>query len=80
MNLQWEFASDIERFKFCPLLRRRKIGGAMDMSGSAHFKSVPIIDVTKENVAIVGPMMRGGIIGSDFIAIDCVRISMKTIE
>jgi len=43
----------------------------MDMSGSAHFKSVPIIDVTKENVAIVGPMMRGGIIGSDFIAIDC---------
>ena len=50
------------------------------MSGSAHFKSVPIIDVTKENVAIVGPMMRGGIIGSDFIAIDCVRISMKTIE
>ena len=50
------------------------------MSGSAHFKSVPIIDVTKENVAIVGPMMRGGIIGSDFIAIDCVRISIKTIE
>ena len=50
------------------------------MSGSAHFKSVPIIDVTKENVAIVGPMMRGGIIGSDFIAIDCVRISMKIIE
>jgi len=45
--------------------------GAMDMSGSAKFKTVPIIDVTKENVAVVGPMMRGGIIGSDFIAIDC---------
>jgi hypothetical protein len=44
----------------------------MDMNGSAKFKSVPIIDVTKENVAVVKPLIRGGIIGADFIAIDCV--------
>jgi len=43
----------------------------MDPNGSAKFKSVPIIDVTRENVAVLGPMVRGGIIGSDFIAIDC---------
>ena len=42
------------------------------MNGSAKFKSVPIIDVTKENVAAVGPLIRGAIIGADFIAIDCV--------
>ena len=47
---------------------------AMDMNGSAKFKSVPIIDVTKENVAVVKPLIRGGIIGADFIAIDCVSI------
>ena len=46
----------------------------MDMNGSAKFKSVPIIDVTKENVAVVKPLIRGGIIGADFIAIDCVSI------
>ena len=46
----------------------------MDLNGSAKFKSVPIIDVTKENVAVLGPMVRGGVIGSDFIAIDCVSI------
>ena len=45
------------------------------MNGSAKFKSVPIIDVTKENVAVVKPLIRGGIIGADFIAIDCVSIS-----
>ena len=43
------------------------------MTGSAKFKSVPIIDVTKENVAAMGPLVRGAIIGADFIAIDCVR-------
>ena len=48
----------------------------MDPNGSAKFKSVPIIDVTRENVAVVGPMVRGGIIGSDFIAIDCVSINV----
>jgi len=41
------------------------------MTGSAKFKSVPIIDVTKENVAAMGPLVRGAIIGADFIAIDC---------
>ena len=45
---------------------------AIDMTGSAKFKSVPIIDVTKENVAVMGPLVRGAIIGADFIAIDCV--------
>ena len=49
----------------------------MDMNGSAKFKSVPIIDVTKENVAVVKPLIRGGIIGADFIAIDCVSIWVK---
>lgn len=44
-----------------------------DMYGSAKFKSVPIIDVTKENIADVAPVIRGAIIGADFIAIDCVR-------
>ena len=44
------------------------------MYGTANFKSVPIIDVTKENVATVGSVVRGAIIGSDFIAIDCVSI------
>ena len=39
---------------------------------NAKFDSVPIIEVTKENVAIVGPVIRGAIIGADFIAIDCV--------
>lgn len=43
------------------------------MYGSAKFKSVPIIDVTKENIAEVAPVIRGAIIGADFIAIDCVR-------
>ena len=47
------------------------------MYGSANFKSVPIIDVTKENVATVGSVVRGAIIGSDFIAIDCVSIQEK---
>jgi hypothetical protein len=42
------------------------------MKGSAKFKTVPIIDVTKENVEVVGPAVRGAIIGADFIAIDCV--------
>ena len=42
------------------------------MYGSAKFKSVPIIDVTKENVSAVAPVLRGSIIGADFIAIDCV--------
>ena len=42
------------------------------MAGSAKFKFVPIIDVTKENVAVVRPIVRGAIIGADFIAIDCV--------
>ena len=40
---------------------------------NAKFDSVPIIEVTKENVSIVGPLIRGAIIGADFIAIDCVR-------
>ena len=43
------------------------------MYGNAKFKTVPIIDVTKENVSSVGPVVRGAIIGADFIAIDCVR-------
>ena len=42
------------------------------MSGSATFNSVPIIDVTKENVAVLGPVVRGAIIGADYIAVDCV--------
>ena len=42
------------------------------MNGSAKFKSVPIIDISKENVATVAPVVRGAIIGADFIAIDCV--------
>ena len=46
------------------------------MPGSAKFKSVPIIDVTKENVAAMGPLVRGAIIGADFIAIDCVSFFM----
>ena len=52
----------------------------MDLNGSAKFKSVPIIDVTKENVAVLGPMVRGGVIGSDFIAIDCVSIRFKHVH
>ena len=40
---------------------------------NAKFDSVPIIEVTKENVAVIGPVIRGAIIGADFIAIDCVR-------
>ena len=44
----------------------------MDLNGSAKFKSVPVIDVNKENVDIVGPMVRGAIIGADFVAVDCV--------
>ena len=43
------------------------------MYGNAKFKTVPIIDVTKENVSSVGAVVRGAIIGADFIAIDCVR-------
>ena len=42
-------------------------------SDNAKFDTVPIIEVTKENVAVVGPVIRGAIIGADFIAIDCVR-------
>ena len=50
------------------------------MTGSAKFKSVPIIDVTKENVAAMGPLVRGAIIGADFIAIDCVSFFMIFFE
>ena len=46
------------------------------MYGTAKFQSVPIIDVTKENVSSVAPVVRGAIIGSDFIAIDCVSYFM----
>ena len=48
-----------------------------DMYGNAKFKTVPIIDVTRENVASVGAVVRGAIIGADFIAIDCVRICLN---
>ena len=44
------------------------------MYGNAKFKTAPIIDVTKENVSSVGALVRGAIIGADFIAIDCVRV------
>ena len=44
------------------------------MHGNAKFKTAPIIDVTKENVSSVGALVRGAIIGADFIAIDCVRV------
>ena len=44
---------------------------------NAKFDSVPIIEVTKENVSIVGPLIRGAIIGADFIAIDCVSFCME---
>ena len=50
------------------------------MTGSAKFKSVPIIDVTKENVAAMGPLVRGAIIGADFIAIDCVSFFLFFFE
>ena len=42
------------------------------LSNTAKFVSVPIIDVTKKNVAALGPVVRGAIIGADYIAIDCV--------
>ena len=42
------------------------------MAGSAKFVSVPIIDITKDNVAVLGPVVRGAVIGADYIAMDCV--------
>ena len=41
-------------------------------NNTAKFVNVPIIDVTKQNVVALGPVVRGAIIGADYIAIDCV--------
>ena len=47
------------------------------MSGSAEFVSAPIVEVTKDNATVLGPVIRGAIIGADFIAIDCVSFCME---
>ena len=39
-------------------------------NNTAKFVNVPIIDVTKQNVVALGPVVRGAIIGADYIAID----------
>ena len=49
------------------------------LGSSAKFVSVPIIDVTKKNVTALGPVVRGAIIGADYIAIDCVSFFGKKI-
>ena len=47
-------------------------GEAKKWNNTAKFVNVPIIDVTKQNVVALGPVVRGAIIGADYIAIDCV--------
>ena len=47
------------------------------MSGSAEFVSAPIVEVTKDNATVLGPVIRGAIIGADFIAIDYVSFAWK---
>ena len=49
------------------------------MSGSAEFVSAPIVEVTKDNATVLGPVIRGAIIGADFIAIDCVSFCMEIV-
>ena len=49
------------------------------MSGSAEFVSAPIVEVTKDNATVLGPVIRGAIIGADFIAIDCVSFLLGNV-
>ena len=49
------------------------------MGNTAKFVSVPSIDVTEKNVAALGPVVCGAIIGADYIAIDCVSFFWKKI-
>ena len=43
-------------------------------SGSADFDSVPIVEVTSENVKEMEPAIRAAIANSDFVSIDCVSL------
>ena len=54
-------------------------GEAKKWNNTAKFMNVPIIDVTKENVIALGPVVRGAIIGADYIAIDCVSFLLEKI-
>ena len=41
---------------------------------SARFSSVPVVDVTRDNIATLYPLVSLAIRGADFVAIDCVSI------
>ena len=45
-----------------------------NVSGSSDFDSVPIVEVTSENVKEMEPAIRAAIANADFVSIDCVSL------
>lgn len=55
-------------------MKKKSLNMSENVSGTADFDFVPIVEVTTDNIKELEPAIRAAIANSDLVSIDCVRL------